>query len=248
MRKVRCSFCKSYFALELDGRRKFYKTKYCSTECFRNAATKKGLRLRQQQVKRMQEKFAELKNRKGKLKFKCRHCRKEYLCYVSQARARGTSYCSKKCKLEYSKSHRNIPVLKKEAWDIFSKYIRVRDAINTTGDTLGVRCITCSKIKSIPETDAGHFQSRVYTEILFDEHNVHAQCKSCNMPPHSGEQYIYSKRIVDLYGEGELERLTNSRKTKKFERKELVELKSFYKEKLKGLLEGHINPWRMTFY
>lgn len=134
--------------------------------------------------------------------------------------------------------------LKQDVWKIFSRYIRLRDAILTTDDTDFVACVTCNRLKPVKEVDAGHFISRVHTHLLFDEQNVHAQCKRCNMPPDSGEQYKYSLSIKGLYGQLTLNRLVQEKSVmRKYTRKELEELKLFYKNKLKELTDEYGDPW-----
>lgn len=134
--------------------------------------------------------------------------------------------------------------LKKKLWTVFSRYIRLRDAIKTTGDVDVVSCVTCHAVKDIKSCDAGHFFSRTHTSIMFDEKNVHAQCKKCNMPPNPGEQYLYSKQIVVMYGEDELKRLEQERfNVKKYSTKELEQMILDYKEKVAGLTKEHGSPW-----
>ena len=92
--------------------------------------------------------------------------------------------------------------------------------------------------------DAGHFYSRRYTAILFDEKNVHAQCVKCNYS--GGEQYLYSLRIQALYGQKELDRLTKAKtETKKFTPKELQNLITSYKSRVKEIITVHGSPWKI---
>lgn len=72
--------------------------------------------------------------------------------------------------------------LKRKAWDTFSKFIRQRDG----------KCITCG---GKPEC-AGHFWHGV---LDFDEMNVNAQCKSCNIY-RSGHLAVYSTYLLEKYG------------------------------------------------
>lgn len=65
-------------------------------------------------------------------------------------------------------------------WTIFSIYIRKRDFVKYGG-----RCISCPTILTDWKLgDAGHYVSvsRGNFETLFDEKNVHLQCKRCNNP------------------------------------------------------------------
>jgi hypothetical protein len=135
--------------------------------------------------------------------------------------------------------------LKKDLWKIFSRYIRLRDAIKTTGDVDFVSCVTCLKIKPIKQVDAGHFITRSRSYLLFDEQNVHAQCKKCNMPPDPGEQYLYSEQIKQMYGDQTMKRLQKDKeKEKKFELDELEQMIIDYKNKIKDITSEYNNPWK----
>ena len=128
--------------------------------------------------------------------------------------------------------------LKKKVSTEFSKYIRLRDALKTTGSLTDCKCITCGKMQPIKDIDAGHFVSRRYNNTLFNERNVHAQCRYCNRFL-GGNLLEYRRQIVKLYGEGadiELEDLATE--IKKFTPQELEELLEIYKQKNKQLLEA----------
>lgn len=91
---------------------------------------------------------------------------------------------------------------KKRAWDNFSKYIRARDALKTTGDLDYCLCITCGRKTptfGIGCIQAGHFIASRVNSILFDERNCHAQCYSCNVG-HGGAYVEYFIKMEELYG------------------------------------------------
>ena len=73
------------------------------------------------------------------------------------------------------KKHKGVKYWKRRAWAEFSKFIRTRDTTN-----LGTFCYTCEKWFPYEESEAGHFQDGRFKEYLFDERQVHAQCKRCN--------------------------------------------------------------------
>jgi len=91
--------------------------------------------------------------------------------------------------------------IKGKAWRAFSKYIRLRDCLKTTGTLEHGKCITCGKLLSISFCDAGHFVSRRYNSTLFDEKNCHIQCRYCNRFL-NGNPLEYRRQIIRLYGEG----------------------------------------------
>ena len=119
---------------------------------------------------------------------------------------------------------------KKRAWRYFSKYIRLRDALKTTGDINFCKCFTCGRIESIKNMDAGHFVSRRFNSTLFDERNVNAQCARCNVFL-SGNQLEYRRQLIKLYGEGiDIELKDKATEIKKYTIPELEE----FIEELKG--------------
>ena len=91
--------------------------------------------------------------------------------------------------------------VKGKAWRAFSKFIRLRDALKTTGTLTHVKCITCGKLLSIGFCDAGHFVSRRHNATLFDERNVNTQCRYCNRFL-NGALLEYRRQLVRMYGEG----------------------------------------------
>lgn len=97
---------------------------------------------------------------------------------------------------------------KQKAWEAFSKHIRKRDALRTTGGEEYARCITCGNTFHIKEMDAGHWMPRNKTGTFLDEHNCHAQCRGCNRFG-GGRPAEYANAIVELYGEDELITLTS---------------------------------------
>jgi len=125
--------------------------------------------------------------------------------------------------------------LKKEVWDIFSKYIRLRDCLRTRGVLTDGNCISCGALRPINQCDAGHFINRWYGSTFFDERNVHLQCKRCN---NMGETLKYRRAIITLYGEGiDVELEDKATEIKNFTIPELEGLKETYKEKIKELLK-----------
>ena len=99
----------------------------------------------------------------------------------------------------------NLKKAKKEAWSVFSKYIRQRDR--------GV-CFTCEKkipdyytrdgklIEGWKAGQAGHWitAANCGLALYFHEKNVHCQCYQCNVNL-SGNWLIYEKKIIQVYGQ-----------------------------------------------
>ena len=75
-----------------------------------------------------------------------------------------------------AKKKQTISTLKKQSWQEFSKWIRLRDCVKTTGDTESGVCITCGKLIPFKQSQAGHFIAGRVNAVLFDEDIVHLQC------------------------------------------------------------------------
>ena len=74
---------------------------------------------------------------------------------------------------------KGVKYWKKRAWDAFSKYIRLRDAIETTGTKETLLCCSCGK--PYPAfgkgcAQAGHFVPGRTHSLLFRENGVSGQC------------------------------------------------------------------------
>lgn len=244
MKNRKCKTCNQPFQIALEGRVTYYAHRYCSEACRKESVKKQNeLRNEQNRIKSV-EKVKKYKELKGKILRNCKNCKKEYSTYASHLKHRGSSFCSRECSKIGRKSNRSIPRLKTLLWNDFSRFIRLRDALKTTGDVRFVKCITCGDTRQTLEVDAGHFYSCTHSSIRFDEHNVHAQCKKCNMPPNSGEQYKYSQVLTQIYGKEEVERLGNERhKIRKFTKQELEGLIEEYQRKVKDIISINGTPW-----
>ena len=132
---------------------------------------------------------------------------------------------------------KSLSKLKKEAWDIFSLYIRTRDCLKTTGCASWGLCITCGKRYHIKLLQAGHLIPGRHNSNLFSEEGTHAQCYNCNINL-KGNTLEYRRAIIRLYGEGADERLeAEARPVKKYTRSDLIERKELYTQKIRELLK-----------
>jgi hypothetical protein len=91
--------------------------------------------------------------------------------------------------------------MKATAWRNFSRFIRLRDALATTGTGTHARCITCGEVHPIVDMDAGHGIAGRTNGILFDETLVFAQCRKCNRQG-GGESQAFKRILTDLHGPG----------------------------------------------
>ena len=140
-------------------------------------------------------------------------------------------------KKEIKPKKKNLAKVKKDVWDIFSRYIRMRDCLETTGCSSWGLCITCHKRIHFKLLQAGHFIPGRHNANLFSERGTHAQCYNCNINL-KGATLEYRRQIIKLYGDGtdtELEEEAN--KIRKFTIPELEELKANLKEKIRLLEE-----------
>jgi len=131
----------------------------------------------------------------------------------------------------------SISKIKRKVWDVFSKYVRMRDCLKTTGCGSFGLCITCGKRYHFKLLQAGHFIAGRHNANLFSEKGTHAQCYNCNINLR-GNTLEYRRKIVELYGEGYDEYLEyEAQKTVKYSRSDLEELELYFKEQIKQLEE-----------
>lgn len=104
-------------------------------------------------------------------------------------------------------------LLKRKAWEEFSRYVRIRDTERVDNEWYGT-CITCthsgrvawldedSKLRFDKGWDAGHYISRGNWFLRHDEENVNLQCKyHCNKMK-SGNLEKYKPALDLKYGSG----------------------------------------------
>lgn len=122
--------------------------------------------------------------------------------------------------------------LKKKAWAVFSRYIRIRDAIELTGKPFKAKCCTCGTLLPIKELQAGHFLSSRCNSILFEEQGVHAQCVACNIYKHGNVEEYYPF-MLKKYGEEVISILKGLKKTtKSFNRTDYEEMIDKWQNKI----------------
>lgn len=115
--------------------------------------------------------------------------------------------------------------------DVFSKYIRLRDAMPS-----GLfRCISCGQIKPISQADCGHFHSRVHMNTRFDEDNCHAECRACNR--FSADHIIgYRENLIKKIGERRFTLLEfKAHQSKQWAHFEIEQLIKYYRARVEML-------------
>ena len=126
----------------------------------------------------------------------------------------------------------SIKTAKKKAWDAFSRYIRTRDCIATTGWEDEGECITCKRQYPFKQLQAGHFIPGRLNAVLFQESGVHAQCYGCNVMK-GGNTVKYWLEMESRYGREAIDQLiAQSETTVKYTVDDFKEIEQKYKDKL----------------
>jgi len=98
--------------------------------------------------------------------------------------------------------------LERLLWTIFSRFIRLRDSLLTTGKRNQCKCITCGRVYKSFKYDlqyeiwieAWHCRDRKVLILKFNKKNVNGQCSLCN---HNWwEVEAYKKALDCKYGTG----------------------------------------------
>lgn len=98
---------------------------------------------------------------------------------------------------------KGVKYWKARANDEFSKFIRLRDALETTGTKETLICCTCSKpypAFGVGCAQAGHFIPGRSHPVLYREKGVHGQCFNCNYRL-KGNWPEYRRFMLRKYGE-----------------------------------------------
>ena len=97
---------------------------------------------------------------------------------------------------------------KNKCWVQFSRFVRLRDCLKTTGTTTKGKCCSCGREHPFGKLQAGHFLPGRTDNILFDEKGVHAQCYFCNCE-RQGNWPGYYRFMQKEYGQNVIERMVN---------------------------------------
>jgi hypothetical protein len=128
------------------------------------------------------------------------------------------------------KKEKTYTKLKKELDEVFSKYIRSKDAKNGW-----VNCFTCDKKFEWKQTDAGHYINRKHLSTRWYEKNVKPQCWGCNRF-RDGNKESFAVHLEQIYGHGILQELQALRDTHvAFKYHDLEEMIKHYQEEIKKL-------------
>ena len=149
----------------------------------------------------------------------------------------GTPMGKKKDPAKPKKKSKKTPYqkAKDKAWSAFSRFIRTRDCLKTTGDPEWGICYTCRTKHNFKNLQAGHYVQGRHNSILFSEDGVNAQCRQCNIFK-GGNLKEYRKHLIEEYGEGFPDKLDEQNILRdKFTEEELAEITRIYTDKTEVL-------------
>jgi hypothetical protein len=114
----------------------------------------------------------------------------------------------------------------KLAQQVFNKWVRLRDKDQC--------CISCGNPLG-SKYDAGHFWSAWgHSSVRFHPDNVHAQCVACNQHKH-GNLIAYRYGLIQKIGLEKYSKIEDiAHRTKKWDKEELKELITKYKNLIKS--------------
>jgi hypothetical protein len=128
----------------------------------------------------------------------------------------------------------SLSALKKKAWSLCSRYVRLREA-----DEGGfVHCYTCGfPMHAIQEAQAGHAIPGRHNAVLLDDSICRPQCYSCNCLKH-GMHHIFATKLAQENGmEWWQSKLSGAKAVVKYTRSDLEALIETYKAKLDELAQ-----------
>jgi hypothetical protein len=110
---------------------------------------------------------------------------------------------------------------------VFSKYIRLKDAIDEVAE-----CVTCGKKDHWKKLQNGHFMSRRHYSTRWEENNVGVQCYGCNIT-NQGQQFLFAKYLGLEVAE---QMVIKSKQTVKLSDDDLKDMIDYYKKELDKLI------------
>jgi hypothetical protein len=157
----------------------------------------------------------------GHLQSRCSRC--------VRARSKAKELAKKERLKVKRQKHKERPAALKKKLDIlFSRYIRLRDQ--------GKPCVTSGRPWD-STAQCGHFVSRKWFAVRWDEQNAHSQSAAANMFE-GGEQYAHGIAIDKMYGPGTADALwKKARQPFKLTPEFLKERLAYYEAKMQALEE-----------
>lgn len=133
------------------------------------------------------------------------------------------------------KKQKSISRLRKIAWDLLSKIIRL-----TYSNNGYATCYTCGGCSDLSQMQAGHAIGGRHNAVLFDESILRVQCVRCNVFLR-GNYPVFAAKLVRENGIDWWEKkLEESNKIKIYTRGDLESLIESYRERLNALEERKV--------
>lgn len=124
-----------------------------------------------------------------------------------------------------------LELAKDAAWTEFSRFIRTRDCVITSGTLDSGVCVTCKREYPFKKLQAGHFIAGRTNAILLDEDLVHIQCFGCNMG-RGGSHVEYFVYMEEVYGRDTIDIFRRRKGVSiKYDKDEWREFAHWYKER-----------------
>ena len=124
-----------------------------------------------------------------------------------------------------------IPVLQKRLDQIFSEYIRLKEA----NDNGFCKCVTCGSMWHWTALHNGHYVDRRHIATRYDERNCHPCCYHCNVTLR-GNLSKYRQFIIDKYGVKVLEELESAKRaTEKYSVADYQEKIEYYRSEVRRI-------------
>jgi len=174
----------------------------------------------------------------------CKVCKAEFVkhkmgqkvCSPECAQTFGMSKNAKALKVEITRARKAAKEKLKTRSDWLKEVQAVVNAVARERDK-DQPCISCGRHHQ-GQYHAGHYLSvGAHPEKRFDLDNIHKQCQPCNTHL-SGNQLEYRKGLAARYGQDYVSAIETPMPTRKYTVDELIELKQFYKAKLKAMREA----------
>ena len=129
---------------------------------------------------------------------------------------------------------KSLRALKKRAWELLSKAIRLE---RREGKDLLVWCVSCQRKMPWKQIQAGHFIDGRFNSILFDELGIHPQCGLCNVV-HNGRKEEYFIYMETTFGREAIDELRVQRnKQVNFTSEQLEQMIAGYKQRIKNEID-----------
>ena len=136
--------------------------------------------------------------------------------------------------------------LKAQTWKIVSAYVRIRDAVETTGTLESCECVTCGAEKPLfvrGGIEAGHFLPGRHASVVWDTRQIHGQCHYCNNYL-NGNTLPYRDYMLEAYGEEYVEKLRQrDREGKQWKEWEMVAMQDNTLKKIDCILADFKPPF-----